>query len=134
MKCDHIRLIVLASGGLGTGLRMDAPRQAVFALAFSQETLAGLAGPRILETIRRHTDNDECRPTELLGCDSLDSVCLGMNHAEGAATLDPIVTYGNNLAPLTYEGHMGVITPVFAGIAILIRQNGLLHIALDPSG
>jgi len=113
---------------------MQTGAQSVFALAFCQEPLTGFTRPRIFQTVRTHTDDDECRTTELLCVDGLNRIRLRMDHAEGATALDAILTDRDDLAAFADERDVRMIAPVFAGVTLLIRQNGLLHVALNPAG
>jgi hypothetical protein len=106
----------------------------VFASAFCQKALTCLTGARILESMRRDTNHNECRPTELLHVQALDSVGLRMNHTERATALDAILTRRNDLAAFADECHVGMIAPVFAGVPLLIWQDYLIHVALNPAG
>lgn len=114
---------------------METGAQTVFALALGQKALTGLARPRILQSIGRHSDHNKCRSTEQLRIpNSLYRGGLCVNHAEGTTTPNTILPHRDDLATLTDECDMGVITTMFACVAFVIWQDRILHVALDPSG
>ncbi len=131
--CPHL-LLLWEKACVRFRSRMNTAGQPVFALAFIQETLAGLAGAGVFQSMRRHTDDNECGPTELL-CVSqcLNGIRLRVNHAKGSTTLDAVLSNRNDFAATADEGNMGVITPMFSRVAVQIGEDCILHVALDPS-
>lgn len=113
---------------------MNAAGQPVLTLAFVQKSLTGGARAGILEPIGRHTDDHECRTAEQLWIDRLNGIGLCVYHAERSATLEPILAHRDDFPSPTDERHVCVVALMLCRVAMLIRENEVLHVSLNPSG